>query len=165
VEDDIVDLVITMYKAAAILGLSLGVGEEVAHLSEVWDISNGYLGVLVDSFRLSLGDRLERRDLPVVEAVWFAKGREVDRGRRYAVEFGERHHSRVPHLSSVLRTDVWYARVLYDATVEEVHDVERCANDGVILAETVCLWDRHVGGFESMDDSVFAIDFVCSLGE
>jgi hypothetical protein len=65
----------------------------------------------------------------------------------------------------VLGAHVWYRRVLEDTTVEERHDVERCANDGVVLAKTEGLWDWHIGVLESMEDAVLSVDLMGCLGE
>jgi hypothetical protein len=71
----------------------------------------------------------------------------------------------VPHLSPVLRAHVWDGRVLEDATVEERHDVESCAYDGVVFAKTKGLGDWHVGVLESMEDAILSVDLMGCLGE
>jgi hypothetical protein len=67
------------------------------------------------------------------------------------------------HLGALLGRDVWNRRVLEDAAVEKLHDVEVGANDLFILAQTEGLGDGDVGVLEGVDDAVFAVDFVCSL--
>jgi hypothetical protein len=71
----------------------------------------------------------------------------------------------VPHLSPVLRAHVWDGRVLEDATVEERHDVESCAYDGVVFAKTKGLGHWHVGVLESMEDAILSVDLMGCLGE
>lgn len=56
-----------------------------------------------------------------------------------------------------------YYGVFKDASIEEVHDVEVTADDLFILAEAQRpgYWDVCL--LEGVDDSVFAVDLVCSL--
>ena len=163
VEDDVVDLVVAVHKRRPVLGLRAGVLEEADHLVVVRDHSDGFVGVFVTGLRLAFRDGGEGLELAVVEAALSAELFEADAFGVDAVEFGESGYCAVPHVSSVFRSYVWEGWVFEDAAVEEGHDVESGANDGVIFAETVCLWDRHVGVLQSVQDAVLAVDLVGGL--
>ena len=144
-KDKVVYLVISVDESAPIVGLSARIAEESTHLDEVRYITDRLLAVDIHSFGLCLGNGLESRYLAVVEALGLAKGCEVDGRGRHAMKFGQGGDCRMPHLSPLLGRDVRKAGVLDDAAVEEVHDVEWGADDGIIFAKTVCLWHRYVG--------------------
>ena len=165
VEDDIVDLVVSMHERRAILRLRLRVLEEPYHLVVVWDLADWLAGVLIFGLRLAFGDGRKGLKLAVVEASLTAVVFETNALGLDAVEFGQSGDGAVPHLSSVFGAHIWDGRVLEDATVEERHDVKSRAYDGVVFTKTVCLGDWHVGMLESMEDAVFSVDLMGRLGE
>lgn len=74
-------------------------------------------------------------------------------------------HSLYVHLRPVLDAHVGQARILKDAPIQELHDVERGADDGVIFAQAVRLRYRHVRFGERGNDAVLAVDLVRRLRE
>jgi len=69
------------------------------------------------------------------------------------------------HLVSVLSAYSRQARVFDDSAIQERHDIEGCSNDAVIFAQTICLGHGNIGVLKSMENAVFAVDLVGSLGE
>ena len=59
-----------------------------------------------------------------------------------------------------MRRKVRERSILKDPAVEELHDVERGANDGGVIAKSVGAGDGDGGGGEGRDHAVFAIDLV-----
>jgi len=165
VEDDIVDLVVSVYKRRAVLRLRLRIFEEPDHLVVVRDLADWLAGVLVFGLRLALGDGRKGLDLAIVEAALTAVVLETHALGFDAVELSQSGDGTVPHLSSLLGAHVWDGRVLEDTTVEERHDVESCAYDGVVFAKTEGLGDWHVGVFESMEDAILSVDLMGCFGE
>jgi len=165
VEDDVIDLVISVYERRAVLRLRLRVLEECDHLVVVWDLSNRLTSILVFGLRLALGDGREGLELTVVKAALTAVILKTDTLRLDAVELGQSGDGAVPHLSSVLGAHVWNGRVLEDTTVEERHDVESCAYDRVVFAKTEGLGDGHIGVLERMEDAILSVDLMGCLGE
>jgi hypothetical protein len=119
--------------------------------------------------------------LAVVEAQGLAVGGKVDGGGGDAVEFGKGGNGGVPpghslaialnvyldkecvHLGALFWGHFWDRWVLENAAVEELHDVEVCANNLFILTQTEGFWDWDICVFEGVDDPVFAVNFVCCL--
>lgn len=165
VEDDVVDLVVAVHEGRAVFGLGLGVFEEGHHLVVVRDFPDGFVGVFVAGLGLAFADGGECFELAVVEAALSAEVGEADARGVDAVEFREGRHGAVPHLAALWGGYVGEGGVFEDAAVEEGHDVEGGADDGVVFAEAVGLWDGDVGGFQGVQDAVFAVDLVGCLGE
>jgi hypothetical protein len=69
------------------------------------------------------------------------------------------------HLRPVFLADVWEPGIRHDPPIHKFHDVEGCPDHADILAETVCLGYGDVGLLKRVDDTVFALDLVCRLGE
>lgn len=69
----------------------------------------------------------------------------------------------IVHLRALFGRYVWNGWVLEDAAIEELHDVEVCADDFLILTEAEGLWDRDVGVLERVEDPVLAVDLVGRL--
>jgi hypothetical protein len=67
-EDNIVDLVIAMYKGRAVFRLCLWVAEEGYHVVLMRYLSDWFPSLLVFGGSLRLGDCVEGCDLAVVEA-------------------------------------------------------------------------------------------------
>lgn len=67
------------------------------------------------------------------------------------------------HLGALLGGYAWDCGVLEDTPVEELHDVEVAAYYTFILAECIGYGHWYIGLFESMDDSVLAVDLVGCL--
>jgi hypothetical protein len=68
------------------------------------------------------------------------------------------------HLRSFLRRHPRESRVLEDASVEELHDVEVAAHHALVLAESIGFGYGDIGLLEGVDDAVFAVDLVRGLG-
>lgn len=94
------------------------------------------------------------------------------------MEFGKRGYCGVPpgrsvteelriylyiHLRPLLRCYLWDCGVFEDAPVKELHDVEVTAENTLILAECVGLWDWNICLLECMNDPIFAVDFMRRL--
>ena len=164
-EDNVVNLVISVDGLSPILGLRRVIREEGQHIREVRDVAHGLLAVDVDGLRLRCADRLERLDLAVVEASWLtvrlqAHGLWVD-----AVQLCEGANRLVPHLSPLRGCHTGNCWVFDDAPVQELHNVEGRADDAVIFAQTVDLRDRDVGVLQRVQNPMLALDLVRRLGE
>lgn len=58
-----------------------------------------------------------------------------------------------------------HGRILEDAPLQELHDVERSPDHGGILTETVRLGHGDIGRAEGLDDAVLTLDLVGRLRE
>lgn len=96
VEDHVVDFVVAVNEGAPVQWLRALLREEVHHVVEVREFSDGFFGVGVDDGRLCFGDCLEGRDLAVEEACRFAEGFESDAFAVDAVELRERLYCILP---------------------------------------------------------------------
>ena len=85
-EDEIVDFIVSMDDGGAILGLRFRSFEEGENRREVRNRTNGSAGVDVLDSRLSIGDLREGSKLAIVKILGLAKGGQIDRGGRYAME-------------------------------------------------------------------------------
>ena len=65
----------------------------------------------------------------------------------------------------LFRIQLRHGGIREHSPVQEFHDIKRGPDDVIILAETVCLGNRHVRLFQGVDNLVFPLDLVCRLGE
>lgn len=81
------------------------------------------------------------------------------------MELRERAHGIVPHFRAFFGRHAGEVRVCHYAAVEELHDVKRTADNGVIFTEAVDAGHRDVGVLQGIEDAVFALDFVGCLAD
>lgn len=72
-EHQIINLIIAVNGGPSIFRLGFFVAEELKHLVDVRDLSDGFFGVHVDGCGLGCTDCAEGADLAVVETRGFAK--------------------------------------------------------------------------------------------
>lgn len=165
VEDHVVELVVAVHEGRAVARLQGLVGEEAQHGLEVRDLAHGLPRVDVDDAGLRRADLPPRRELAVVEPVAPPVGREAEAAEVDAVEAREGLDGGAPETRPLGGRDVGDREILEDAAVQELHDVEGRADDGVVLAEAVRPGHGHRRGAERGDHPVLALDLVRRLGE
>ena len=164
-KDEVVNLEVAVDEGAAVGGLLGLVGKKGHELGKVRQGADGLVGVDVADGGLGVAHGAPGGDLAVVEARRLAKGLEPDGARVDAVQLGEGADGVGPDGAAVVGQHVRDHGVLEDAAVEELHDVEGRADDGVVLAQAVGLGHRHVRLGQGVDDAVLALDLVGRLGD
>lgn len=87
-ENNVINLVISMHERRLILRLRLLLSKKLDHIIVMRDLAHGDLGVDIDRLSLSFGDRGKGLELAIVEIVRSTEVFESDGFGRYAVEFG-----------------------------------------------------------------------------
>lgn len=160
----IVNLVVSVDQRPPVPGLRVRAAEVADRLLEVRQHADGLAGLDVLGARLRRADGLPGGELAVVEAAALAEAAQADRGRVDAVQLRQGADGIIPHLVARGRVHAGDGRVLDDAPVEELHDVEGRADDAVVLAQAVRFGHGHVRLLQRVDDAVLALDLVRRLG-
>ena len=77
-KNQIINLIISMYRIPSIRGLESLIPKILQHLLRMWYLPDELLSLNIHYFPLCLLYCSKCLDLPVVEARWFAKGFEAD---------------------------------------------------------------------------------------
>ena len=86
--DKVINLVITMYQRAPVLGLRCGVAEKGDHVIKMWYFAYWLLSIDINGLRLRFGDGSQCSNLPVVEARRLSEAGQTYRLGNNAVKFG-----------------------------------------------------------------------------
>ena len=164
-EDEIINLEITMHQRSPILGLQFLVLEEPNQVLKMRQLADGLLGINIHSLRLAVANSVPRLDLTVVEPNRLAELLQPDSLVIYSVEARKCANRLAPHGRSLLRLYARHGEVLKDAAVEELHHVKGRADDGVVFTKAVGLGNYYVGILEGVHDTILAFDFVSRLGD
>lgn len=162
-EDHVIDLVVAVQERSSVFRLCVFIAEELHQFFMMWDMAYGLLGVDVLRGGLRFAEDPEEMDLAVVEATRFSVAGHVYGGRVEAVEFGESTDCIVPpagcvsrplalqldrsslHLGPLLWADIRYRWILKYPPCQILHDIKWCADDAIIIGETVRLRYRDIG--------------------
>lgn len=144
-KNHIVNLIVPMNRLSPVLWLRRAIRKEGQHFRKLGYFAHKLLRVGILGARLRRADGPEGLDLTIVEARWLAVRLQTYGFRIDAVQLREGAHGVVPHLRTLCGLYAGNRRVLDDAAVEKLHDVEGCPDDAVILAETVDSRDADVG--------------------
>lgn len=180
-ENYVVDLVISMDEGSFVFRLGGRVTKESDHVVLMGNFADRLASLFVLGRCLCFRDGVEGCDLPVVEACGFAVRREVDSGRRDAVEFCKSCYRGVPpravsmeewsdtrkrmdvHLCSLFGCYTRNRRILKDSAVEKLHDVEVTAYNTLILTKSVGFRDWDISLLKGMDNSIFSVHLMSCL--
>ena len=161
----VVNLVVSVHQRRTISGLRLFVLEEPHSLLKVRQLTHGLLGLDVDRLGLARADGGPRLDLAVVEPVRLAKRLQADLLVVDGVQPRQGMHGLSPQERPLLGAHPGHGKVLKDAPVEELHDVEGRADDALVLAEAVRLGHGDAGALQRMQHPELALDLVRRLGD
>lgn len=79
------------------------------------------------------------------------------------MELGQGCYSSPPHLVPMLGTDIRQRWIFDDPAVQELHDVESCADNSIVLAQAKRLGNRDICFLEGMQNSILSFDFMCGF--
>lgn len=99
VENDIVDLVVSVHERTSVLGLSIWVAKVRDHLVKMRDLAHRHTGLLVLGRHLCSLDVAKCLQLSVVEAAILAKVLEPNVFRVHSVELSQRSNCVMPPMS------------------------------------------------------------------
>lgn len=165
VKDQVINLVIPMHQRCPISRLPLLVHKEPNRFLEPRQPADLLARFHILNRLLRHANRAPRLNLAVVKAARLPVLPQPNLFVVDGVEARQRLNRGLPHGGPLLRAHVGQRKILDDAAVQKLHNVERRADDGVVLAEAVGLRDGDVGVFEGMHDAVLALDFVRRLGD
>ncbi len=117
-----------------------------------------HFGNLVD-FRCLVLLRPARK-LPCYVRLRTAVIAETDRAKIDLMQAREHVVHRVVAGGALGRVRVRHRRIPHDASFDEIHHEERGTDDASVLAQQMRARNRHVGGSERLDDSIFALDLM-----
>lgn len=96
-----------MHEGAPVQWLRALLREELHHVVEVREFTDGFFGVGIDDCCLCFGDRLKSGDLAVKKACRLAERFESDAFRDYAVELCERLYCILPAACLLVLRSHW----------------------------------------------------------
>ena len=162
-EHQIVYLKVAMYQHPSILWLILDLGEELHKIIKMRKQAHQLSSLLILRCSLRLRQTVKRLNLPIIKPRRLPKRHQPDILRPHSMQLRQRPDSILPHLSSMLGAHVGERRINDHSSVQELHDVELCADDAFIFAHADGAGDGDVGLFKGVDDAVLAIDSMCCL--